>query len=58
MEYVEGVTLRSKTYESEISLEEAVSYVLQFGEALEEAHSKGVIHRDVKPDKIMVNPKN
>lgn len=58
MEYVEGVTLRSKIYESEISLDEAVSYVLQIGEALEEAHSKGVIHRDVKPDNIMVNPKN
>ena len=56
MEFVDGVTLRHKI---PIDKSESVlGYVIQIGEALEEAHAKGVVHRDIKPENIMVNTKN
>ncbi len=63
MEYVDGVTVREKLKERAISesplpLEEVLSYAIQIGEALQEAHSKGIIHRDIKSDNIMINEKN
>jgi len=58
MEYVDGVTLRKRLQDSSLKLNEAVSYAIQIGEALQEAHSQGIVHRDVKPENIMVNSKN
>jgi serine/threonine protein kinase len=58
MEFVDGVTLREKFVENAIPPKEAVTYAIQIGEALEEAHSKGIVHRDIKSDNIMVNKKN
>ncbi|MDP1675260.1 MAG: protein kinase [Bacteroidota bacterium] len=55
MEYVDGVTLREKYHNANISINETIAYAIQIGNALQEAHKKGVIHRDVKPDNIMVN---
>ena len=56
MEYVEGATLRQKLPVQ--SLAEAITYAIQIGDALHEAHQKGIIHRDIKADNIMVNTKN
>ena len=56
MEYVEGETLRRKFSATPLSMNEAVSYAVQIGEGLAAAHDKGIIHRDVKPDNIMVGP--
>ncbi len=62
MEYVDGVTLRQKIvgviHESPLLVKTVVSYAIQIGEALQEAHSHGIVHRDVKPENIMVNTKN
>ncbi len=58
MEYVDGVTLRKKVSESPLSLSEALTYAIQIGEALQEAHAKGIVHRDVKSENIMINSKN
>jgi serine/threonine protein kinase len=58
MECVEGVTPRQKLETGNLKLETVVPYATQIGEALQEAHSKGIVHRDVKPDNIMVNTKN
>jgi serine/threonine protein kinase/Tol biopolymer transport system component len=56
MEFVEGKTLRQMIPVQK--MQDAISYAIQIGEALQEAHSKGVVHRDIKTDNIMVNAKN
>jgi len=58
MEYIEGMTLREKLAEGPLSLETASQYAIQIGEALHEAHSKNIIHRDIKADNVMVTAKN
>jgi serine/threonine protein kinase len=60
MEYVEGVTLREKIYggTAPIEMSDAVSYAIQIGEALREAHGKGIVHRDIKSENIIVNEKH
>ena len=58
MEYVEGDTIRKQLLTQNPKLETTLSYALQIGDALQEAHSKGIVHRDVKADNIMVNSKN
>ncbi|MBI1803767.1 MAG: protein kinase [Ignavibacteria bacterium] len=58
MEYVDGATLREKFHIAPLKLNDALAYAVQIGEALQEAHSKGIVHRDIKSDNIMVNSKN
>jgi serine/threonine protein kinase len=56
MEYVDGKTLRQLVPIQKTQT--AIDYAIQIGEALQEAHSKGIVHRDVKTENIMVNSKN
>jgi serine/threonine protein kinase len=56
MEYVDGKTLRQIIPISKF--QDAIGYAIQIGEALHEAHNHGIVHRDVKPENIMVNSKN
>ena len=49
MEYVEGVTLGTHLKHSPVAVEDALDIAKQIAEALEAAHEKGVIHRDLKP---------
>jgi len=60
MEFVEGKTLRTHISHppSPIPLDQIVDWGLQVAEALTAAHEKGITHRDIKPDNIMVTPKN
>ena len=60
MEFVDGSTLRTRiaNVPSPMPLAQIVDWGLQIGEALAAAHEKGVTHRDIKPDNIMVTPKN
>jgi Tol biopolymer transport system component/tRNA A-37 threonylcarbamoyl transferase component Bud32 len=59
MEYVDGITLRQLISDNDqISLKNAIEYALQISTALEEAHNKGVVHRDIKSENIMVSSKN
>lgn len=55
MEYVEGHTVFDDiTKRGRYSEQEAIDIAIQIAEALEHAHSRGFIHRDVKPKNIMI----
>jgi serine/threonine protein kinase len=58
MEFVDGATLRNKFEAGELKVDQVLGYAIQIGEALQEAHSKGTVHRDIKSDNIMINSKN
>jgi serine/threonine protein kinase/tetratricopeptide (TPR) repeat protein len=55
MSYIDGVTLRDKVLSSPIGVDEALRIVLQLGQGLEQAHGKGLIHRDIKSANVMVD---
>jgi serine/threonine-protein kinase len=54
MELVDGETLQARIQRGPIALTEALAIARQIAEALEAAHDKGVIHRDLKPGNIML----
>ncbi len=56
LELVEGETLAERLKSGPIPVEESLGLALQIAEALEAAHEKGVIHRDLKPGNIKVTP--
>src|SRR5258707_13940765 len=55
MELVEGRTLRQLAADG-LSLERAISIARQIAEALAVAHAAQIVHRDIKPDNVMVRP--
>ena len=57
MEYVDGSTIRTKLESGPMTVDDAIKYCIQIGEALHEAHSKGIVHRDIKADNIIINSK-
>jgi serine/threonine protein kinase/Flp pilus assembly protein TadD len=54
MQYVEGETLASRIQRQPIEVREALDIAAQIADALAEAHSRRIIHRDVKPQNIML----
>jgi serine/threonine protein kinase/Flp pilus assembly protein TadD len=54
MEYVEGVTLREHLRAHRLKLHEVLDIATQVAAALDVAHEAHVVHRDIKPDNIMV----
>ena len=54
MEFVDGVTLRQLIHDRQIELPKLLRYLQHAAEGLAKAHSAGVVHRDLKPDNIMV----
>ena len=55
MEFVSGETLRKRMQQGKLELDEAVKLLSDLASALGHAHSQGVIHRDIKPDNIMLS---
>jgi serine/threonine protein kinase/tetratricopeptide (TPR) repeat protein len=59
MEYVKGKTLRQLLSEKKrLEIENAIEFAIQIGEALQEAHDKSIVHRDVKSENIMITAAN
>jgi serine/threonine-protein kinase len=54
MQYLEGRTLKSCIAGMPVPLEEALEMGVQIADALEAAHSHGIIHRDIKPANIFI----
>lgn len=54
MEYIEGVTLDQKIGGRPLSVNQIVNIASQGADALDEAHSRGVVHRDIKSSNVML----
>ena len=56
MELVEGITLKAYiTRKGKLSVKEATSIAIQVSLGLEAAHNRGIVHRDVKPQNIIIS---
>ncbi len=59
MEYVDGITLKQYLQENgPLSIEEALDFSIQIVSALHHAHRKSIVHRDIKPQNIIVTKDN
>jgi eukaryotic-like serine/threonine-protein kinase len=57
MEFIGGQSLRQRMVGKRLTQAEAVDLAAQLAEGLEEAHKKGIVHRDIKPGNIMLTEK-
>ncbi len=58
MAYIEGQNLKKKIESGPLESEEALRIATQVAEGLQEAHKKGVVHRDIKSSNIMLDERN
>jgi serine/threonine protein kinase len=56
MEYVEGETIRDRIERGPLPTTEALNYAAQIADALSEAHSKRIVHRDIKASNVVIKP--
>ncbi|MBR3289471.1 MAG: Stk1 family PASTA domain-containing Ser/Thr kinase, partial [Clostridia bacterium] len=54
MEYIDGITLKEYIERQSVTWKEAVHFTVQILRALQHAHDKGIVHRDIKPQNIML----
>ena len=57
MAFVDGPSLDARIKQRRVPLDEALDIAVQAGEGLQEAHEAGVVHRDIKPQNIMLTAK-
>jgi len=57
MEFVEGLALDKKIGGRMLPIAESLDIAIQITDALDEAHSKGITHRDIKSSNIMITPR-
>lgn len=58
MAYIEGQSLKTKVESGPVELDEALRIATQVAEGLQEAHKKGVVHRDIKSANIMMDERD
>jgi eukaryotic-like serine/threonine-protein kinase len=56
MEFVDGKPLNTEILSTGMALEQAERYGIQLADALSHAHSRGIIHRDLKSANVMITP--
>ena len=54
MEYVEGHTLADRLVRGPLPLADVLRYAIELAEALDHAHRRGLVHRDLKPGNVML----
>ena len=57
MEYCEGKTLKQIIEKESLSIKKVLDIGIQIGEGLAIAHEKGIVHRDIKSDNIVLTPR-
>ena len=55
-EFIEGETLRHRLQKGRLPIRDVIDIGLQMAGALSAAHARGLVHRDIKPDNVMVRP--
>lgn len=55
MELLEGATLQNRIAGKPIPIEQSLEWAIQLSDALEAAHAKGIVHRDIKPGNIFIS---
>jgi eukaryotic-like serine/threonine-protein kinase len=56
-EYIEGRTLKRRLQEEgRLPVDEAVAYAIEIGRGLTAAHARKLVHRDVKPQNVLIDP--
>jgi len=58
MAYIEGQSLKKKIESGSLEMDEALRIATQVAEGLQEAHKKGVVHRDIKSANIMMDERD
>jgi serine/threonine protein kinase len=54
MEYLDGKTLGHQLRKGRLEFDEVLRYAIQIASALNEAHNRGIVHRDIKPGNVML----
>jgi serine/threonine-protein kinase len=57
LEYVEGETLKQRIKGAgRLTIVESIAYAIEIARALEAAHERGIVHRDIKPQNVLIDP--